>query len=118
METITNAVVEPKIPLDLLDETTQDQLGQCGFCLERTPEGWALFADEYASADENGIFYTAILQDIVRRSGGQLQYVKVTGALTCTDPDFDNVGGYAEIITSEEIKYFDTLMWLKENVPA
>ncbi len=52
--------------------------------------------------------YTTILQDIVRRSKGDLPYLTIAGAYTCSKMRPDGFGGMAIIITPSRILYHST----------
>jgi len=52
--------------------------------------------------------YTTILQDIVRRSKGELPYLTIAAAYTCSKMRPDGFGGMATIITPSRILYHST----------
>ncbi len=67
--------------------------------------------------------YTTILQDIVRRSKGDLPYLTIAGAYTSSKMRPDGFGGMAIIITPYRIRYSSTYdviekfesRWLKKH---
>ncbi len=56
----------------------------------------------------SGPGYTTILQDIVRRSKGELPYLTIASAYTCSKMRPDGFGGGAIVITPYRISYNST----------
>jgi len=66
-------------------------------------------AHDYFDFDlTSGPNYTTILQDIVRRSKGELPYLTIASAYTCSKMRPDGFGGGAIIITPYRISYSST----------
>lgn len=110
-EYYTQAVVLPEIPFDLLDNDTLTKLELCGFSYELTATGWFLYADEYVDEFEE------LLQEIIRRSEGQLSYLSVEGSYSCSEPFADAYGGFAYVITADDMEYVSTGLWLQDHIP-
>lgn len=105
------AVVQPEIPVEFLDDYARERLEECGFTCELTPEGWYLHADEGADG------YEDTLLEVVRKSKGRLRYLTVEGAFICSKPRPDGFGGFAYLITADGLDYVSTGEWLQTHIP-
>lgn len=114
----TQIVVQPEIPAHLLDVETRRRLEECGLTCAHDvgADTYYLFSEEYVGSDVDDVHYEDILQEIVVNSAGELPHLTVEAALTCSKPRSNGFGGYAMVITAEEIRSMDTSMWLRTTL--
>jgi hypothetical protein len=70
---------------------------------------------DFIDVDKLGGF-GRIFQPIIRRSKGEIPYVRVQGADNSEGTSFGSFGGYAVLVTADHIERMTTWKWLDERL--
>lgn len=127
---MNQSVFQPSIPKHLINDADRRIIEAFGITLESDREDkFYLYAEEWccsgyldpeeAGGDEielcEGDLYTK-LQEIIRRSNGELPWISKESAYTCSRMRPDGFGGGTVFITADDIQYCFTSQWLEERI--
>jgi hypothetical protein len=114
---------EPGIPDHLLTEKDRALFEAIGVSMDTIDGKAFLYHENYATsgflADGEGPEVTeddlyAALQDIIRRSNGELKFITHEQAYTCEKMAPGQFGGSAAFITADDFVHFGTSGWLEQ----
>jgi hypothetical protein len=119
------ATVSPELPATLFTEEELDALEvACGLTCERDDELLYFFADtsfsEEDEYDRDGEDVTinclTLLQGKLRQlNADEYPQISIQGAASCSKMRPDEFGGFAYLITRDDIRYISTWQWLHEQ---
>lgn len=127
---MNQSVFQPSIPKHLINDEDRRIIEAFGITLESDREDkFYLYAEEWccsgyldpeeAGGDEielcEGDLFTK-LQEIIRRSNGELPWISKESAYTCSRMRPDGFGGGTVFITADDIQYCFTSQWLEERI--
>lgn len=124
----SKSVFQPSIPKTLF--TGDDLAFLAAFHIDTEPDGDGklyLFAEDWCTnafieedegikltLDEDDLF--ARLQEIIRRSNGELAWISKETSYDCSKMQPDGFGGSSVFITADDIQYFGTSSWLEQRI--
>ena len=127
---MNQSVFQPSIPKHLINDEDRRIIEAFSITFETDGEDkFYLYADEWCcngflNSDEPGgkeielgedeLF--ARLQEIIRRSTGELPWISKESAYTCSRMRPDGFGGGTVFITADDIQYCFTSQWLEERI--
>lgn len=118
---------EPEIPFNLFTESDLNLLDALSVSVDKGPDGLAYLYNEnyctsgYLEVDEvekevgEDDLY-AMLQEVIKRSNGEVQYITHEQAYTCDKMRKGEFGGSAVFITADDIQYHGTSSWLQRRI--
>ena len=116
------ATVSPDLPAALFSEDERDslQIG-CGLSFERIGDHLYFFADtsfreEGDDAEDCSIDCLAIFQEKLRQlDPDAYPHIAIEGAATCSKMRPGEFGGFAILITRDDVRSMSTWQWLQEQ---
>jgi hypothetical protein len=116
------ATISPSLPASLFSEDELETLSiACGLSCETCREHIYLFADSSFSEegdDEEGenVDLLALLQAKLRQLDAvEYPHITIHGASTCSKMREDEFGGFAHVITRENVRSVSTWSWLAQQ---
>jgi hypothetical protein len=118
----TDASISPPLPASLFSQAEIESLhAACNVICSRDGDDLHLFGEMFFSPegeDEDGgeVDLPALLQSKLRQLD-PAAYPRITihGACHCDKKRPDEFGGFAYVITRDEVRYFSTWEWLEEQ---
>jgi hypothetical protein len=123
----SQAIFQPFIPKRLINDEDRRLIEAFGISI--VPHGEEqvyLYADDWATTghvendgkestlSEDDLY--GCLQEIIRRSNGELTWMSRETAYTSSEMNPDGFGGSAIFITADEVQYFGTSSWLEQKI--
>lgn len=119
---------EPEIPHNLFTPSDLEIMDVLGLSVDKGPDGLAyLYNDGFCTAGyikleggsekevcEDDLY--AMLQEVIKRSNGELAYITHEQAYTCDRMRQGEFGGSAVIITADDVQYHGTSSWLQRRI--
>lgn len=118
---------EPEIPFSLFTESDLALLDALGVSIDKGPDGLCyLYNENYCTSgyiEEGGAnaevaeddLY-AMLQEVIKRSNGELRFITHEQAYTCDNMCKGEFGGSAVFITADDVQYHGTSSWLQRRI--
>lgn len=123
----THLVIQPFIPKDLITGAELDILASFGIesksVLGESHNSY-LYAEEYrasgydyeTNAEYEEDFLIKLLQGVIKRSNGALNYITFELSYNCSKMRPDGFGGAAVFITENDTEWLSTYGWLEEKI--
>lgn len=116
-------IIAQSIPRDLINVEDEEFLQLFGIEIYKNPNGYYLYAEDYSSfaEDETGKEFDEedlinFLQRLIIKSDGELRYIAMEGALTCSKMRPGKFGGYAIFVTEDNVEYVSTGQWISDRI--
>ena len=118
----SQATISPALPASLFSEAELQSLAvACGLSCERCRDELYFFAetcflDRGEDDDGFGVDCFALLQEKLRQLDmTAYPHITIHGASTCDKMRPDEFGGFAYVITRDDVRYLSTWQWLADQ---